>query len=300
MTIKKIITGGCSFSDVDTPECWIYRLQELLPDVEFRHTGMGSIGNDLIQKKLSLVLTEELEKYDPSELCVIPMWSGTERTSFWVDNPDFIEDVISQWKVRDLSWSLQFCNLYGKVDSNTQKIVKLPHRYPFEDATMYDSAGGWYHCNYLMPDSKLTDEFFKTCKDVLGYAIKSIENIIFLQNLCKLKGVKIFQTFYRSYVYEDIFTNRDNLNIKYLFNQWDHDTIISTTGIYEHLRPTLKDHQQWDRGGVFRHIFKMGHYTDETKQYFGSDNWHPNKLGSHKWVSEVLLPELIAKGNFNA
>lgn len=298
MPIKKIITGGCSFSDSQSEATWVYRLQESYPSIKFRHTGMGSQGNELIQKKISLALIEELDNYAPEELLVIPMWSGTERRAFWIDDPNYVEEISNEWPKRGLSWALQFGDLYGQHKNS--KIKETPYHDPaFDKKTVYNVTGGWYHCNYLMPDCKLTDELFRSCSTVIGYATISLENIIFLQNLCKLKNVKIFHTFYRSYVYDDIYQNKDHLNLNYLYKQLDHDKIISTTGIYEHLRPTLEEHQQWDRGGIFKHIYKMGFYTDGTKQYFESDNWHPNIKGSKKWTQEILIPKLNEKGLFN-
>ena len=292
MSIKKIITGGCSFSDRHSESTWVYQIQEAYPNIQFRHTGMSSQGNELIQKKISLALMEELEHYRADELAVIPMWSGTERRAFWIDDPDYVDEISKEWPKRGLSWSLQFGSLYS--DSENYKLVNTTQ----SRSTAYNPDGGWYHCNYLMPDSKLTDELFRSCNTIISYATVSLENIIFLQNLCKLKGVKIFHTFYRSYVYDDIYQNKNHLNLNYLFNQLDHDIIISTDGIYEYLRPTLEEHQQWNFGGIFKHIYKMGFYTDETKQYFESDNWHPNAKGSNKWTHEILIPKLIEKGLF--
>lgn len=301
--IKRIITGGCSFSDTTPPHTWIYKLEDkvksIYPFVTFRHAGFGGQGQELIQKKMSLALSEELEKFAPEEILVLPMWSGTERKAFYVDNKDYIKDIVQEWPKRGLSWNLQFANLYNKAEPKNTKEIECG---PEEDGiktTLYNTEGGWYVCNYVMPDSKLSIEYFNIASTIIGFATVSLENIIFLHNLCKLKGVKIYHSFYRSYVYDDIFQNKDHLNLNYLFNMWDHDTIVSTTGIYEHLRPLTEQYQQWEMGGLFKHtIFKFGLYTDETKQYFEPDNWHPNSLGSQKWVDEVLFPVLQSKGIF--
>jgi hypothetical protein len=301
--IKRVITGGCSFSDAFCEQLWIYKLQNkvqsLYPNVSFRHTGFGGQGQELIQKKMSLALLEELVNYKPEEILVLPMWSGTERKAFYVDNKDYIEDIIQEWPKRGLSWNLQFGDLYNKSDPKTTKVIDSGSWEHGTRLTDYNTEGGWYVCNYVMPDSKLSIEYFNTASTIIGFATVSLENIIFLHNLCKLKGVKIYHSFYRSYVYDDIFQNKDHLNLNYLFNMWDHDTIVSTTGIYEHLRPITDNFQQWDMGGLFKHnVFKFGPYTDETKQYFESDNWHPNSLGNQKWVDEVLFPVLQSKGIF--
>jgi hypothetical protein len=300
MTIKKIITGGCSFSDEFSRQTWPHRLANVVhhywPNIEFRHTGMSCQGQELIQKKLSLALMEELEYYKPEELLVLPMWSGTERKTFWVDNLIYVEEIAKQWQERSISWALQFGDLYGRAKPNTINRIHIKKPNGNGTMTQYSTEGGWYHCNYLSPDSKLTDEFFKSCNTLIGYTTTSLENIIILQNLCKIKGVQIYQSFYRSYVYEDIYQNKNHLNLNYLFKQWDLDTIVSTTGIYEHLRPVDKDIEGWKLEGIFQNIFKVNDKDD--RQYFESDNWHPNIKGSSKWVNEVLFPFLTSKNLF--
>ena len=299
MKIKKIITGGCSFSDKWTYQSWPFRLADELkkdyPDLSFTHTGMGSQGQELIQKKCSLAVIEELEKYKPEELAVIIMWSGTERKAFYVDDSDYIADIVQTWSDRSLSWGNQFTDLRSNVSRNTEKISVVSD----SKTTKYNPNGGWYTCNYLMPDSKLTDEYFRTMSTPIGAVTISLENIVMLQNLCKLKGVKIYHAFYRNYVYNDIEKYKDHLNLNYLYKQLDNDTIITTTGIFEYLRPVDEsDHIQWSHGDVFKYVFKLGKDTDETTKYFEIDNWHPNQLGHTKWTTEVLIPTLKTKSFF--
>lgn len=297
MKIKHVITSGCSFSDAGSEWAWPRVFEKYItqkyPHLTFNHVGMGSQGQELVQKKASLAVIEALEKYQPDEIAVIVMWTGTERKTFYVDNKQFIEEVAEGWKQGSHWWGIQFADLKNNFDLDTYVIhptMNMP--------TNYNKDEGWYICNYLMPDSNITKEYFNLSSTIIGPATVSLENIIMLQNLCKLNGVNIFQTFYREYVYTDIVENKDHLNLNYLYKQWDHDTIITTTGIYEHLRPTLEDHQQWEMGGIFKKIFKMGHWTDETSQYFCTDNWHPNELGATKWITEVLEPKLNDKGFF--
>lgn len=298
MHLKHIITAGCSFADKDTPDAWPRVLEKIIkskyPNVEFNHTGMGSQGNELIQKKSYLALINALEKYDPSEIAVLPMWSGTERKTFYVDNREFINDIKENWKNGSVWWGKQFADL----NSNILDLgIALNRKTKIN--TTYNRDSGWYICNYLNPDSSFVREYFNLSTTVIGPATISLENIIMLQNACKVNGVKIFQSFYRNYVYDDIIENKDHLNLNYLHKQLDYDTIISTTGIYEHLRPITTEHQQFDMGGIFKKIFKIGRYTEDSNKYFLEDNWHPNELGSTKWINEILIPTLTTKGFFN-
>jgi hypothetical protein len=176
MKIKKIITGGCSFSDKWTYQSWPYRLEEELkkdyPELSFNHCGMGSQGQELIQKKCSLTLIEELENYKPEELAVVVMWSGTERKSFYVDDPDYIADIVKQWTEREISWGKQFADLHSHL--STKKVFTVSDI----KVTEYNPEGGWYICNYVMADSKLTDEYFRTMSTPIGAVTISLENIV--------------------------------------------------------------------------------------------------------------------------
>jgi len=296
--IKRIITGGCSFSDPRSEAPWIYRLEEkvkaIYPDVTFLHVGFNGQGQELIQKKLSLALTEELTKFSADEILVLPMWSGTDRKAFYVDNKHVVEEIAEEWPKLSLFGTQQFFDL--KNESNTDGVVvceKTGSRIP------YNTNGGWYNCHYYAPDSKLSREFFDSMETVIGFATYSLENIIFLHNLCKLKGVKIYHSFYRSYVYEDIVGNKDHLNLKYLFSMLDHDMIISTTGIFEYLKniENIKDMKLRKSSYVFTHIME-GWKNSNNSEYFEIDKIHPNKTGSQKWVEEVLFPTLQNKGIF--
>jgi hypothetical protein len=291
MKIKHVITCGCSYSDPSSGHNWTNVLENKLRDsqVEFNHVGMGSQGNELIQKKSSLALIDALEKYNPDEILMIVMWSGTERKTFYVDNKDFIDDVSKNWSkdIESIWWGTQFADLKSKVDRSN--FVNNPRT---NLPTFYNKNSGWYICNYLFPDSTFIKEYFNLSSTIISQATITLENIVMLQNLCELKGVKFLQSFYGSYVYEDIIKNKDHLNLNYLYKQLNYDTIISTVGLYEHLRPLREDNTQ----SFLQNIFKQLFYDNGTNKYFLDDNWHPNSLGSTKWVEEILVPVLKNKG----
>lgn len=292
MAIKRIITCGCSFADAPTNRnSWPAVLENMrshIPelcenDVSFLHRGLGSQGNELIQKKTSLALIESLEEYKPEEILVLVMWSGTERKTFYVDNKDFVQECSENWKKNSMSWGLQFSDL-----KNTYNGLEILPGFK----NFYNKNGGWYICNYTNPDSQFVKDFYNLNSTVVGPATTSLENMIMLQNLCKLKNVRLIQSFYRSYVFEDIELNKDHLNLNYLYKQWDFDTIVSTTGMLEYLRP--EDKNQKASSNPFYKIYGLGEYKDEYKKYFNShDDWHPNEVGAKKWLTEVLIPKIV-------
>jgi len=294
MTIKKVITSGCSFAELSL-DPGRYTWPEVLEhtrffpsNVIFEHTGLGSQGNELIQKKVSLALIESLEKYKPEEIVVIVSWSGTERKAFYVDSSNFIKNLVDSWDRHGRNWDYQLRDL------KNNSVWHMKDRY-----NRLKSWGGWYIENFsaLSAIEALGDDcdafakqYFNLYQTLIGPAHLTLENIIMLQNLCKLKNVKLYQTFYRSYVFEDIEINKNHLNLNYLYKQLDFDTIVSTTGITEHLRPIdteNHDNNLWN---------KIWHFGSSKDQYFLSDGWHPNPTGARKWLDEVLIPRLKKDG----
>ena len=85
MAIKKIITSGCSFTDIKFSDTWPCVLKEKYPNIDFDFLGLESSGNELIQKRATLAVTEALTQYQPEEILVIVMWSTHDRKTFFLD-----------------------------------------------------------------------------------------------------------------------------------------------------------------------------------------------------------------------
>ena len=271
MTVKKIITGGCSFSIANTKqtETWAGSLEQNLPKFSYRHTGYHAQGQELIQKKISIALIEELENYKPEELLVIVMWSGIERKAFYIDNVSIVDDLVNTW-IKNKSFGMvdQFLNLYNYIP--TEDIRQIS-----DNGFIYNRNGGWYSCQQNFRDHSLTKEYFNSYETDIGPTTISLENMVFLQNLCKVKNVRFFQMYYMDNVFKTLYDNRENLNVKYLYNQLDHDTILSTVGMYDYLK------------------------NKKDMNLFTEDKLHPSPSGAKLFIDEVLIPKLIEKGVFN-
>lgn len=305
MTIKKIITAGCSFSAVAAEHefgttkdfsggmsNWPYRLMEKNTDIAFRNLGLIGAGQELIQKRTSKAIMEELKNYKPEELAVIVMWSGTDRKAFFIDNEDYIQEIVKEWQNRQNLINLtQFDNIFPKPHHSKQQIVHNKN-----GVCEYYSDGGWYYIQYMHPDSKLCDSYIETMTTRLAQVTISLENMIFLQNLCTIKGIKLYQAYYRSHVLDDIVEYKEHLNIKYLYDQLNFDTILSTTGMYEHLNPQHTSPYFHNVTEVFNYTQSVFFENLNVKEYFEEDKFHPNQKGSEKWVAEVLLPKLQEQG----
>lgn len=271
MTITKIITGGCSFSRKFSDYTWPHVLEKSLPNIKFIHTGYPAQGQEMIQKKVSNVLIKEIKFTDTNQICVMVMWSGTQRKSFYINNIEFIQDLINSCiKSSRLGTDRNFLDLNDEIVPE-KNLVNITHS---NYKISYNKNGGWYTFNPAHDrNCVLVNEYAKSHGDDLPATIVSLENIILLQNLCKLKNIKFYQSFFMSEVYNDILKFKDDLNINYLFEQLDQNSIISTQGIFDYLRT-----------------------FENSNIYFEEDNIHPNNIGHTKWVNEVLTPKLKEKG----
>ena len=57
----------------------------------------------------------------------------------------------------------------------------------------------------------------------IGKVHTSLENIIILQNFCKLNGIKLVNQFFMDHVFQDIENVKDHQIINYLYKQFDFD-----------------------------------------------------------------------------
>ena len=174
------------------------------------------------------------------------MWSGTGRKSWYITNPNVMYPIIDTWRKQDHAWYLQFCDLEN--NKNKQNLSYYQHKY---SKTGYDKKGGWYITGYHNPnDPNFMRDYFtfeKTRvydKDYypepdryfeenapLGQIHMSIENMIFLQNFLKVKGINFYQQYYMDFVRKDIEQNTNEQLIGYLAKQLDDTTFVSKTSI---------------------------------------------------------------------
>jgi hypothetical protein len=278
MKYKKIITSGCSFSDAFTPYSWpnqleAYILKNVDSTVKFDHRGLGSQGQELIQKKASHAIYEALSTgYNPDEIAVFVMWSSVDRKAFYVDNPDMLSEIFENWKGSKQGWALQLADLHNKVEEYV--TMRLPDS---NDAINYNKTGGWYLSSALVANEmNFIKDYFMTGKNAVTVQMcqESLENIIFLQNSCKAKGIKLYQQWYSDHTRDDLMLYKDHQNIKYLYSELDQSTFISDNSLYNYLLGNID-------------CFKSR--TDS----------HPNGLGHRRWLNEVILPYLDDDNFFN-
>ena len=99
----------------------LYKL--INPEYTYENTGYLSNGQELIQKKVTLAISEALEKgIDPEEILVVVMWSGTFRKAWYIDNPDIMRKMIKEWSTFVGGMSSQFTDLKNKLPENDRRV----------------------------------------------------------------------------------------------------------------------------------------------------------------------------------
>jgi len=291
--IKHLITGGCSFSHFqNTNESWIGFLADKLKseneNLTTEHTGYFSQGQELIQKKVMLAIMEALESgLQPYEILVVVMWSGTFRKAWYIDNPLIINQMTKLWPEYVGGMSNQFLDLKNKGAEHPSYFNT-----GCEDSTFeYNPKGGWY---FTVNGSDCQMDFVQQhylldghTNGGIGKVHSSVENIIMLQNFCKLNNVKFYQQFFMDSVFEDIEENKNHQLINYLYKQLDLDNMIQI-GMFEYLHRLLNipKEQVKDITYVYRNEI------DKETNYFEKDGFHPSKKGATMWCNEILFPFL--------
>jgi len=284
MKIKHIITSGCSFADPLTDWTWPHLLEHYVktidPEVTFDHRGMGHQGQELIQKKSTHAIMDAFERgVKPEEIAVVVSWSGNDRKTWYITNKDYINEIKNHWgHSGGDDWDIQFCNLENNKDGIDVIEYNNKHGHYF---VQYNPDGGWYHSAWHHREPKFINDYVMLTEPVTDrdydkhniYSLHlSLENMIMLQNLCKLHGITFYQQYYMKHTYADIDSFKDHPIINYLYRQIDHDTRVFPA-IHEYVAP-------------------MGLTLSEV-------DVHPNAEGHKKYFDDILKPFLLEKNLFD-
>jgi len=284
MKIKKIITCGCSFSDADHIFTWPHQLERYIKhkngDVKFEHVGSAGQGQELIQKKSMLALTEALKIYKPEEIAVIVMWSGTSRKSFYIDNSRIINRIVRSWNTpASMGSAKQFADLKNKL---SDKLTLKRSRGDIE----YSELGGWYITRDGILDD-VSQDYFELVQTPYYHIHVSAENMIMLQNSCKANNVKFYQQYFMDYSYTDLEFGKETQLVGYLFDQLDDSTIISKQGMYEYLKKCSVE------------LLETGQAEHDYTHFLSANDKHPNTKGHKKWLDDIVIPKLEEMGLFD-
>jgi len=240
--MKYLITSGCSFSHPwrhhGAQLGWInfleMKLHEKYPELVALHVGHNGHGQEMIQKKVTLTVTELLEQgVNPCDIIAVVMWSGTFRKSWYITNDYIINKITSDMIDYKGGMDPLFLDLKNSVGDNPRYFTTMDG-----DKFPYNPNGGWY-TTVNGSDSKMAFVQHHYMMDGwnaagVGKVHISLENMIFLQNFCKNRGVKLINQFFMDNVYSDIEENKNHQIINYLYKQFDFENTI-TDGMFETL-----------------------------------------------------------------
>lgn len=169
MTIKALVTSGCSFSNcsnydqfqVEENKTWPIWLREKLLIPHFSEAMAGQ-GNGLISRKTLHRLNALLKTYKPEEIFVGVMWTGRDRFDFFFEDPIELPTNNDGWL------------------ENPTKIVS-------------NAPGGWVILNPHW-SHRYNAPWFKNYYNETAGQVYTLEHIVHLQNFLKLKGINYFFT----------------------------------------------------------------------------------------------------------
>ena len=195
MTVKVLITSGCSFSDTAWDKTWPVHLAKFFPEVEKKELGLGSSGNGLISRKVIYEVSCALQKYKPEEILVGVMWSNRDRSEFytrdkldhentdgWRQNPNsFIPGTNKSWNLIHWGWKNHYSKLYyTNFHDNIGSLI-----YTYEHILRTQ----WFLKVYNIPHfmSNITEELFNN-----GITqepdVKHLHDLIDKQNFLPVQG----------------------------------------------------------------------------------------------------------------
>lgn len=288
--IRHLITGGCSFSTGDDNNGWVGCLTHLLRDqnhsLTTNHCGRNSSGQELIQKRVQSAIVSAIEQgIQPSDILVAVMWSGTNRKSWFIDNPTIIERMVNDWPNFHGGMTHQFLNLNNdKIEGDGIFTTKNGSEFK------YNKQGGWYlTVNGSDSQIEFVQQHYMLDKEVngVGKTHASLENIIMLQNFCKLHRVKLINQFFMKHVYEDIERYKDHEIINYLYKQFDHANTIRQ-GMFEYLHKFINVAE--DDAVLLSHDDRKSLQNKYNLEYFAQDGFHPGQPGHDRWCKDILFP----------
>jgi hypothetical protein len=288
--IQCLITGGCSFSTGDDNNGWVGYLTQLLrkenPSLITHHTGRNSSGQELIQKRVMSAILSALDSgLNHDEILVAVMWSGTSRKSWFIDNPTIIEKMVDGWPDFHGGMTNQFLNL---TDDN----IDTPGTFYTKNGSefKYNTDGGWYlTVNGSDCQLEFVQQYFMLDKEVngVGKTHSSLENIIMLQNFCKLHNINLINQYFMKHVYTDIERHRDHEIVKYLYKQLDKTNTIEQ-GMFEYLHKFIDVAE--DDAILLSHDERKNLQNKYKLEYFAQDGFHPSQQGHEAWCNDVLFP----------
>lgn len=234
--MKTLIASGCSFTF--EPWNWPTFVANKF-NLELRNVGMASQGNGLIARKLIYEVNKALDLYNPDEILVGVMWSGTDRHEFYKE-----ESIDSK------SWG-NYPKDYNDVKNPTNVV---------------DGKLNWYILNHHWTNKESTT-YYKNFHTVVQGMVLSLEHILRVQLFLEKMGIKYFMSSYL-----DIFSDASLMNndeISYLYKNINLNSFLPVKGCHEWVKENYSNNGGFnepdEKGYIGIHPTEFGHkkFTDE-------------------------------------
>lgn len=261
MTLKYLITSGCSFSD-NINQRWPHYLANEL-QYKLYNRGQGSCGNDYIAKSAIHQLNKLLSDNIPAEeiLCVV-MWSGIERKSIYINKTDTVDFDSLQNNIQHAVWDIN--NPLSIIDS-------LPNE-AAAPATTNGYLVGSAHCAFSNRNiKKFKSEYILKYYPAESLAIESYEHFLRLQWYCESKHIQL-----RNLTYMNIMTYPYGMPTR---NEYAEVDYLSS----------MIDYNNWIFWGEYGGLYE---YTRDNNLEFGPDGVHPKANSHNHFVKNFLLNKL--------
>lgn len=211
MSIKCLITAGCSFSQVPNGDVtWPVPLNESLKPEKVYYLGQGAAGNGIISRKIIYAVNDALKNYNSDEILVGVMWSGYDRRE-----------------------------VYSFTDKPT---TKLNYSDVFRNPCAVDKQTNYYILNQHW-DDELCKSYYSNITDEDSLLI-TLEHILRIQWFLKLNNIKYFMTQYDYDVFGPHFLTVENRmglvnkseDLLSLYNQIDFTHWLPIENMYAYAR----------------------------------------------------------------
>lgn len=198
-SIKLLITGGCSFSQVPrSSKNWPLWLQEYM-GCDAIHTAKGATGQGLISKSIIYEGLKALKTHKPEEILVGIMWSGSSRREFYSRNRDVETTRIDH---TGIEYYANPTRISPDISEKNYVIIN-PH---WSDST--------------------TDLYYKNFSDHIGEHITSIEHMLRVQWFLKSHNIKYFMMLYATDAFP-LGHEQEHEDLKHLVDEIDFDNFVS-------------------------------------------------------------------------
>ena len=197
--MKILITGGCSFAElvsgfVDT---WPRHLENNLKNYHHISTGIGSIGNGLISRRVLYQVQKNLQYAD--DMIVGISWSSPNRADFYTNRPP------------DMGNFTTAKNPNSVVEEYNNWVIMNPW---------------WNH--------PMIQNYYTNFHDFTAQLIYSYEHILRLQWFLNQYNIKYFMTTMDGQTVSQRYSLHHE--VKHLYNLIDSSKFLPVTGIYEWCR----------------------------------------------------------------